>query len=101
MDPVWRGSSENFPWYESASNFVSAFVYDCAVSFLQENGTKFIEIVNKMMSDFALRNADELTKGRQTYCPLTESSLPCSQAFKNMVDFMQKNGAPANMSILT
>lgn len=101
VDPVWRGKAADFPWYEPASNFDPAFVYDCSLNFLRENGQKFIEIVNNVMSDFAMRNADELTKGRQTYCPLTESSLPCPRAFKNMIDFMQRNGAPANLSILT
>lgn len=100
VDPVWHGDEKDFPWFEPANNFCPSFVYESALAFMQTNGENIIRVINDVMTDYATRNSDELTKGRQTYCPLTDSSLPCPRAYKNMVEFMQRNGAPSSMSIL-
>nr|AJG39094.1 PB1 [Wuhan Mosquito Virus 6] len=101
-DPVWHGGPEDFPWLEPASNFCPSFVNHATEMFMIKDSylVDFIEVVRSVIDDCMSRNSDVLTKGRQTYCPLTESSVPCAQAYKNMMDLFKANGAPATMSIL-
>nr|UQS95353.1 MAG: PB1 [Byreska virus] len=97
-DPVWEGDSK-FPWEEPASNFCPAHVHESAIIFLKNNKQHIIETVENVVTRSLNINADVLTKGKQTYCPLNESSLPCAKAYKNMMNFFIKNGAPSNMTL--
>nr|DBA44211.1 TPA_asm: polymerase PB1 [Orthomyxo-like virus forcipomyiae] len=47
--------------------------------------------VDRTIEKYMVKNVDILTKGRQTYDPLTRSSLPCAQAFNNMMKFFENN----------
>nr|QEM39320.1 PB1 [Guadeloupe mosquito quaranja-like virus 3] len=92
-------STKPFPWFEPASNFCVPTLYAANVTFLNDNFNHIRDTVEQEVTRMMSQNSDILTRGRQTYCPLTESSLPCPRAYKNMMEFLCKNGSLPNLSV--
>lgn len=97
--PAWD-NKDPFPFNEITSNFHPGIVHQTSIAFLRANWSSIREISEKVIEKYLATNSDVLTKGRQTWCPLTESSIPSAQAYMNMCDFLVANGKPNHHSLL-
>nr|QGA70921.1 RNA-dependent RNA polymerase [Wuhan Mosquito Virus 4] len=97
---VWVSDDKEFPWYEPASNFSAPDFHRAARAFLFKNQKLITKVVENEMTIMVTQNSDILTRGKQTYCPLIESSMPCPRAYKNMLAFFTKNGSPPNLTLI-
>jgi hypothetical protein len=87
-DLHWKGLAEDFPVDRIHSNFIPSAALGMCKKFLIKNVAYIDEIADKTIDTFMNQNADLLTKGRQTCCPLTNRSIPAAAAYKNMYDFL-------------
>lgn len=58
---------------------------------LVDNNESINNTVQSVMNHLQNTNSSVLTKGRQTWCPLTNQSLPSASAYNNMANFLKRN----------
>lgn len=59
--------------------------------FLSKNQAHIDSCADSIMKRILKRNADILTKGRQTFCPFTNQSVTSAVAYKRMYEFLPEN----------
>lgn len=79
-------SSEPFPFHEITSNFSPQACRAMFELFLLENWQLIDNCLSATWEYLAVTNSDVLTKGRQTWDPINERSVPSAQAYKEVVD---------------
>lgn len=98
-NPVWD-SNEPFPIDELGSNFHAPTLHDMAVAFLKRNFSQITKCAQESIQEAMSTNSDVLTKGKQTWDPFTEASVPCPQAYLTACDFLQKNDFPNHHTLV-
>jgi len=97
---VWDKEDGKFPFNEIGSNFLPGTAHKMDVEFLISNQHSIDTCAQEAIDEFLCKNSDFLTRGNQTWCPMTYSSLPCAAAYKNACDFLTKNGFPKHHTII-
>nr|UQS95347.1 MAG: PB1 [Byreldi virus] len=97
-NPVWTEGP--FPIDEISSNFHAKTLHDMTKDFLENNFASIKKCAENTINYTGTLNSDELTKGRQTWCPLNESSVPCAQAYMAMCELLVANGYPDHHTLL-
>nr|URY50684.1 PB1 protein [Quaranjavirus sp.] len=75
-----------YPFEEITSNFSPQACREMFELFLQENCQLIDNCLSATWEYIATTNSDVLTKGRQTWDPINERSVPSAQAYKEVVD---------------
>lgn len=89
--PRWEGDPSSFPFREVHGNFHPGASHRMFLHQLIENRESIHQTVQSVMNHLQNTNSSVLTKGRQTWCPLTCQSLPSASAYNNMANFFKKN----------
>lgn len=87
----WDEDPLAFPANEIHSNFVVPAMFQMCLEFLRKYQPSIDLIAESTINFYLSKNADLLTKGRQTCCPLTDKSIPAATAFRNAYDFLESN----------
>lgn len=98
-NPVWT-SEAPFPYHQISSNFEPGSLHSMTKEFLRVNYQDIAETAERTISKICVLNSDELTKGRQTWDPLEERSVPCAQAYSSHCEFLIANGYPNHHTML-
>nr|AJG39084.1 PB1 [Jingshan Fly Virus 1]APG77897.1 polymerase PB1 [Jingshan Fly Virus 1] len=98
-NPVWENEGY-FPFEEVASNWHPGQVHEMAKAFLESNIEQITSLVDQVIEYAFSVNSDVLTKGKQTWDPLTERSVPSAQAYSEMADMMVSNELPNHHTLL-
>nr|QED21504.1 PB1 [Lestrade virus] len=86
----WLGSEQDFPIGKVHANYYPSTIHEMAKNLLVRHCESIDNIADKVIDYFMNTNADLLTKGRQTCCPLTYKSVPAATAFRTMYDFLKR-----------
>lgn len=89
--PYWLGPDSEFPFNQVHGNFWAREAYEMFESLLIKNFENIQIVADRVTNHFHLTNSTVLTKGRQTWCPLQEQSLPSALAYKNMAELFEMN----------
>lgn len=87
-----RGEPERFPFGETAGNYDIRAIRDMTVRFLKENQQKIDGLGERVIQALLTHNADLLTRGRQTWCPIRKISLPAAAAYNNLIRQFKRAG---------
>uniref|UniRef100_A0AAT9JFP7 RNA-directed RNA polymerase catalytic subunit n=1 Tax=Cryptocercus meridianus orthomyxovirus 1 TaxID=3133492 RepID=A0AAT9JFP7_9ORTO len=68
-------------------------MHSMAKRFFVNNFHQIAETVENVMESAISINSDVLTKGKQTWDPINERSVPSPQAYSEMVEMLSKNGS--------
>nr|AJG39089.1 PB1 [Wuhan Louse Fly Virus 3] len=98
-NPVWENKG-NFPFGEVHSNWHPGEMHTMALNFYNHNRVYIKETANLVIESALTSNSDILTKGKQTWDPITERSLPSAQAYSEYCDFLIENGFPNHHSLI-
>lgn len=89
--PRWEGDPDAFPFKEVHGNFHPGSCHRMFLKQLVDNNESINNTVQSVMNHLQNTNSSVLTKGRQTWCPLTNQSLPSASAYNNMANFFKRN----------
>lgn len=89
--PRWEGPANEYPFQEVHGNFHPGACHRMFLKQLMDNREPINETVQSVMNHQQNTNSSVLTKGRQTWCPLTKQSLPSASAYNNMAAFFKTN----------
>lgn len=98
-NPVWDNSIP-FPFGETASNCHPGVLHSMSKEFLKKNFETIRDCTINVISEFTRTNSDVLTKGRQTWDPLTERSVPCATAYHDFCQLLEDNGFPNHHTLI-
>uniref|UniRef100_A0AAT9JA47 RNA-directed RNA polymerase catalytic subunit n=1 Tax=Cryptocercus meridianus orthomyxovirus 2 TaxID=3133493 RepID=A0AAT9JA47_9ORTO len=98
-NPVWENEG-NFPFGEVHSNWHPGKMHLMAKNFLKENIIPIIDIAKSTIERVMTQNSDVLTKGRQTWDPITGRSVPSAQAYSEYSELLIENGLPNHHTLL-
>nr|QRW42568.1 MAG: polymerase PB1 [Astopletus virus] len=98
-NPMWA-SDDPFPFHEIGSDFHGPTLLEMSKSFLVKNFNHIVNTSRAAVQNALVTNSDVLTKGKQTWDPFTESSVPCPQAYTEACEFFTANGKPSNHTLL-
>nr|AJG39091.1 PB1 [Wuhan Mosquito Virus 3] len=98
-NPVWD-VPRPFPFHEVSSNFHAPSLAEMAKGFLIDYHKELKRCAQEAIQGAMITNSEVLTKGKQTWCPFTESSVPCPQAYLEACEFLVKNGKPNHHTLL-
>nr|AJG39090.1 PB1 [Wuhan Louse Fly Virus 4] len=98
-NPVWENKGD-FPFGEVHSNWHPGEMYKMTTNFYKQNKTHIKEIADLVMESALTTNSDILTKGNQTWDPITERSLPSAQAYSEYCELLIDNGFPNHHSLI-
>lgn len=89
--PYWLGEDSAYPFDQVHGNFRVREAYDMFESLLIKNFENIQIVADRVTNHFLLTNSTVLTKGRQTWCPIQEQSLPSALAYRNMAELFEMN----------
>lgn len=89
--PRWEGPDNEYPFDEVHGNFHPGACHRMFLKQLGDNLDTINSTVQSVMNHLQNTNSSVLTKGRQTWCPLTRQSLPSASAYNNMASFFKAN----------
>ncbi|ASA47420.1 PB1 [Aedes alboannulatus orthomyxo-like virus] len=98
-NPVWTESTD-FPYHETTSNFEPGALHEMSKCFLKDNYEHISTTAERVINKLCMTNSDELTKGRQTWDPEEEKSVPCGQAYSQMCDLITNAGLPNHHTVV-
>nr|BEJ26072.1 polymerase basic 1 [Aedes orthomyxo-like virus 2] len=98
-NPCWT-EQNGFPFHEISSNFCPGSLHRMCVAFLSENSVAIRDTAAKVVGKMCATNSDVLTKGKQTWDPFEERSVPCPQAYMNVNRLFKLNGLPDHHTVM-
>lgn len=99
-NPIWNYKEDGpFPFDQIGSNIAADVLLEMCTNFLKKNLDEIDKTATDTITHMMNQNSDILTKGNQTWCPLTETSIPSAQAYINYCTFLNKNGFPKNHTL--
>lgn len=98
-NPVWD-TNDLFPFGQVHSNWHPGAMHEMALNFTREHWATMKRIANEVIEFAMTSNSDVLTKGRQTWDPINERSVPSAQAYSEYANFLSDNGFPNHHSLM-
>nr|QMP82229.1 polymerase PB1 [Dipteran orthomyxo-related virus OKIAV195] len=98
-NPVWENEGL-FPYDEVSSNWHPGEVHKMSKKFLSENYRQIYDTVNQTIENCLSSNSDVLTKGKQTWDPINERSVPSPQAYSEYCELLSNNGMPNHHTLI-
>lgn len=91
IEQVHWTNDDPFPFNEITSNWHPGEFYKMVQIFLVSHQSIIDSVVNNIMEKIMSQNSDVLTKGRQTWDPILERSVPSSVAYNRMLKLFKDN----------
>lgn len=89
--PYWEDEQEDYPFDEITGNFHPGEAHRMYRAQLVKHHKAITQCAEATISEITNTNSDVLTKGRQTWCPIMQISLPSAQAYSNMAKLFKRN----------
>jgi len=98
----WTEEDGEFPniLKDPSSNIMSDKMLTYCKIFVQKNKYIIDKTSSKIIKEIMIDNADVLTKGRQTWDPFSRCSVASPDAFKEMMEFFQKNTKKSSYTMI-
>ncbi|KAF6215906.1 hypothetical protein GE061_000241 [Apolygus lucorum] len=87
----WEEEDGEYPYDQILGNWHPDETRKMMDEMAELHKEKIREISFSTLEHLTYVNADTLTKGRQTWCPFTQSSVPSDVAFATMMQILKKN----------
>lgn len=97
----WEDPDKDFPSGEVTGNWHPGEAYQMLTSFRNRNSGAILACGEQTLDYFIRSNANILTSGRQTWCPLSQTSCPSPDAYINFIDYLKMNNEEDNHSLFT
>nr|QPZ88434.1 putative polymerase PB1 [Soybean thrips quaranja-like virus 2] len=98
----WTSKDGEFPanLQNPTSNVHLPSMKEYCREFVREYHNEIDECARKLLLQIKTENSDTLTRGRQTWEPFSQRSVPSPDAYKEMLEFFEKNTGKTNFTMI-
>jgi len=97
----WEDEEEPYPFDKVTGNWHPGEAYKIFSAFKSLYECEIRESAEETLDYIIRTNANVLTTGRQTWCPISQTSCPSPDAYLNFTKYLMENGHSDNHSLFT